>query len=85
MTERPLEWHNLKQFQIDEVIHQVLKYECDFCGNTLLGDEAATADYVIELLQTNGPLTATELVDMITVCFEPGCCDHCSHFLQKDD
>lgn len=84
MSERPIEWHNLKQFHVDELIRKVLGHECDFCGESLLGDDGVTADYVVELLQSCGPLTVGELVDIITVGFESGCCDHCSNFLQKE-
>lgn len=81
---RPDEFNNLRQFQIRNVIAGVLEEECVFCGESLLGDHELTESYVEELIQANGPLTAAEIIEIITCDFEDGCCDHCSHFLQDD-
>jgi len=84
MTDRPDRFNNLRQFQCDEVIRGVLRRRCDFCGESLLGDDEITAGYVMELIRSNGPLSSSELIDIICVDMHDGCCSHCSNFLDKE-
>jgi len=83
--DRPPLWHNLRQFQNGNVIQSVFdNFECDFCGESVMGSEEDTINYVNELIESSGPLSASEIINIATFDLHNGCCSRCSHFLDSD-